>query len=209
MAEWSQMFTDIEGDEETLKKVRKTIEDFTIDAYKSYVSLEDDKAYKKLKRMFPKSDLTQFEMSDIQINHMEIENGVLKIQGEGRWGSPDGFFKLLGEKYGLDIDYVDTCRGCDYTKYFKMEKGRIVEDLEAPYHSKLTVEKIFGGDVSNYLEANDWYYETDDENAIAEVEEVLREYDALDVKDFHRKFSYESENVAPSPKKNKKVSLKL
>ena len=198
MADWSQTFIVVKGDEDTLKAVETDIRRFAIDEYDSYLVFSCDLLNEVFGNIQEYKENGLDSQNDFQINNLEIENGVLRIQGEGRYGAPIGFFEMLAKKHKVDMEFVDACKTYDFTSYFRAENGEVVERDIDDYHSPLTIKVVFNGDVNDYYQSNNWAYVNDDKELIQKIEQAVKKYKSM-----------QANQNSPKPSKKRAAGVKL
>lgn len=125
MANYSDTYIEIYGKRETIRQIKKQLQELTKNGHMDFSE-------------FPGDDYNGFEIYDM------LNNGdSLIINGTGRWSAPYDFFKeRIFEKYEVNANFIDTEGGSDFFFKATFEKGKTIEEIETEYFSKESVEEF-------------------------------------------------------------------
>ena len=177
MANWSETIVELRGNKENIEKAKEVIEKY-IDGDYFYIDKENVyKEFPEFKDYLDSLDDISFRagFSIMEISRYETDETYIFIGGSGRWCSPSLFFKLLAQKYSLSMTYCDAEAGVGFCYFIEMEDGKVVKEEEKDYYCPELVKYLFGGDIYDFIETIDWYFEEGGEK-IESIEKVLEAY---------------------------------
>jgi hypothetical protein len=191
MANWSETFIHINGNEEKIEKAKKTLEKFYEknnegDVTGLFIQSDEDifevfSEYADELKQIQKKDPVGFNAGFEYMEIFDLEEGEnsITITGSGRWCSPYLFFEFLARKYKLNMEYFDAECGCDFSYFLRMENGEVIERDDETFLSLNTIKYLYCNNIWEFIENHDWYFREDielDDNEKEKLDAILKRY---------------------------------
>jgi hypothetical protein len=183
MANWSNTSIVITGDEHRIYEAKKVLNKFIFECdYSRWLDFDEENkeeiysVFPEFKEYIESLDEISFRagFSTMEINVIDFFSDKIIIYASGRWCSPSIFFKLLAQKFKLDMEYFDAEEGVGFSYYIRVNFGEITEEWEKDYYCKELIKYIYGDVIEGFLDNIEWYFSPEQEK-IPAIENLLKE----------------------------------